>query len=182
MPVSDAVKYVKKTFENKWGNVLSFWSKHTLLVFSFHCTVVDPDLQTRVGGGPSHPDPEIRGDGLQNNFFLALQASFLSKNKEGAPPPGPSPGSAPLHVRRWVCYPSSFIEGVCNEYLLIKIDMQRGDRSRLSTSARRVPVQDFQWMNFAFMPWQGGWSLDRFHMTSRRPLLVTVKWRPCMCS
>ena len=134
------------------------------------------------GGGTQSSRPWDKG-GRSPKQFLALQASFLSKNKEGAPPPpGPSPGSAPLHVRRWVCYPSSFIEGVCNEYLLIKIDMQRGDRSRLSTSARRIPVQDFQWMNFAFMPWQAGWSLDRFHMTSRRPLLVTVKWRPCMCS
>ena len=182
MAVSDAVKYVKKTFENKLGNVLSFWSKHTLLVFSFHCTVVDPDLQTRGGGGTQSSRPWDKGGRSPKQFFLALQASFLSKNKEGAPPPGPSPGSAPLHVRWWVCYPSSFIEGVCNEYLLIKIDMQRGDRSSLSNSARRIPVQDFQWMNFAFMPWQAGWSLDRFHLTSRRPLLVTVKWRPCMCS
>ena len=134
------------------------------------------------GGGTQSSRPWDKGGRSPKQFFLALQASFLSKNKEGAPPPGPSPGSAPLHVRWWVCYPSSFIEGVCNEYLLIKIDMQRGDRSRLSTSARRIPVQDFQWMNFAFMPWQAGWSLDRFHMTSRRPLLVTVKWRPCMCS
>ena len=134
------------------------------------------------GGGTQSSRPWDKGGRSPKQFFLALQASFLSKNKEGAPPPGPSPGSAPLHVRWWVCYPSSFIEGVCNEYLLIKIDMQRGDRSSLSNSARRIPVQDFQWMNFAFMPWQAGWSLDRFHLTSRRPLLVTVKWRPCMCS
>ena len=151
------------------------------LLFSLHSGGSRPS-DKRGGGGTQSSRPWDKGGRSPKQFFLALQASFLSKNKEGAPHPGHSPGSAPLHVRRWVCYPSSFIEGVCNEYFLIKIDMQRGDRSRLSTSARRIPVQDFQWMNFAFMPWQAGWSLDRFHMTSRRPLLVTVKWRPCMCS
>ena len=135
-------------------------------------------------GGSSPPDKGGKGGRRSaKKFCLALRAPFLSKNKEGAPPPGPFPGSPPLlHVRLWVCYPSSFIEGVYNEYLLIKSDMQRGDRSRLWTSVRRIPVQDFQWMTFAFMPWPAGWSLDRFHVTSRRPLLVTMKWRPCMCS
>ena len=150
------------------------------LLFSLHSGGSRPSDKK---GGIGHPDPEIRlGGRSPKQFFLALRALFWSKNKGDAPPPGPSPGSAPLYVRLWVCYLSSFIEGVCNEYFLIKSDMQRGDRSRLSTSARRIPVQDFQWMTFAFMPWPAGWSLDRFHMTSRQPLLVTVKWRPCMCS
>ena len=162
MPVSDAVKYVKKTFENKWGNVLSFWSKHTLLVFSFHCTVVDPDLQIRGGGGTQSSRPWDKGGRSPKQFFLALQASFLSKNKEGAPHPGPSPGSAPLHVRRWVCYPSSFIEGVCNEYLLIKIDMQREDRSRLSTSARRNPQTRLSMNEFCFYAMAGGLKFGSF--------------------
>ena len=147
MPMSDTFMYVKKTFENKWANVLSCWSKRTPLLspFSLH-------------GGGSRP-------GGKRSL-----------------PPGPSLDPPLLHVRLWVCYPSCFIEGVCTEYLLIKSDMQRGDRSRLWTSARRIPVQDFQWMTFAFMQWPAGWSLDRFHMTSRRPLLVTMKWRPCVCS
>ena len=137
------------------------------LLFSLHSGGSRPS--DKRGGGPSHPDPEIRGDGLQNNFFWPFRPHFCRKIRRALPPPGPSPGSAPLHVRRWVCYPSSFIEGVCNEYFLIKIDMQRGDRSRLSTSARRVPVQDFQWMNFAFMPWQGVevWIVFTWHHGGR---------------
>ena len=111
-------------------------------VLSFHCTVVDPALQIRGGGGGGGGG----GGRSPKKFCLALQASFWSKNKGGAPPPPPAPPLDPplLYVRLWVCYPSSFIEGVCNECLLIKSDMQRGDRSRLSTSARRIPVQDFQ--------------------------------------
>ena len=50
------------------------------------------------GGGSGHPDPEIRGGPASKFFFfLALRASFRSKNKlggGGAGPPGPSPGSA----------------------------------------------------------------------------------------
>ena len=36
------------------------------------------------GGGGGHPDPEVRGGRSQKNCFSALQASFWSKNKEGA--------------------------------------------------------------------------------------------------
>ena len=110
-------------------------------VFSFHCTVVDPDPEIR-GAGTRSSRPWDKGGGTRSarpwdkvggrslkEFFLALRASFLSKNKEGAPPPGPSPGSAPLYVRLWVCYPSSFIEGVCNEYLLKKV-IHKGEIDR----------------------------------------------------
>ena len=56
-------------------------------------TVVDPDLQTR--GRPGYPDPEISdgggGGGVRVRvrvrlIFLALLASFWSKNKGGAGP------------------------------------------------------------------------------------------------
>ena len=44
------------------------------------------------GGGGGHPDPGIRGVGPASKiFFLALRASFWSKNKEC---PGVSPISA----------------------------------------------------------------------------------------
>ena len=52
-------------------------------------TVADPDHQIKGGGGggPGHPDPEVRGGGRpQKNFFSALRASFWSKNKgKGGP-------------------------------------------------------------------------------------------------
>ena len=56
-------------------------------------TVADSDLRIRGGGG--HPDPEIRGGGLQKNNisapppqkkFSALRTSVWSKNKGGGPP------------------------------------------------------------------------------------------------
>ena len=55
-------------------------------------------------GGESHPDPQIRGPGLQKNFFPALRASVWSKNKRGGGggvpgPLGPSPGSATVSGR-----------------------------------------------------------------------------------
>ena len=46
------------------------------------------------GEGAGHPHPEIRGGGgsLQKNFiFLALPASFWSKNKGGGRPPRAPP-------------------------------------------------------------------------------------------
>ena len=52
--------------------------------------MADPDLQIRVG--PGHPDPEIRvGGRFPKKIFPALRASFWSKNKGGAGPPGPLP-------------------------------------------------------------------------------------------
>ena len=46
-------------------------------------------------GGPSHPDPEIRGGGCPKRIFLALWSSDWSKKKGGGPsPPGTSPRSA----------------------------------------------------------------------------------------
>ena len=54
----------------------------------------DPDLEIRGGGGSSIPlDKEGRSP-PQN--FLALRASFWSKNKRGAPP-----GSLPW-IRRYI--------------------------------------------------------------------------------
>ena len=56
------------------------------------CTVADPDLQIRGG----HPDPEIRGGpGLPQIFFLALWASFWSKNEGGGALPGFAPAAIP---------------------------------------------------------------------------------------
>ena len=52
----------------------------------------DPDLQIR--GGPGHPDPEIRGGGLQKNTFWPFGPQFGLKIREGGAPPGPSPRSA----------------------------------------------------------------------------------------
>ena len=54
--------------------------------------MMDPDFQIRGGGG--HLDPEIRGAQSPKKFFLALRASFWSKNKGGgqatrAPPLNP---------------------------------------------------------------------------------------------
>ena len=57
--------------------------------------MADPDLQIRGGGG-GHPDPETTGERSQKKIFLALWASFWTKNMGGggvAGPPGPSPGS-----------------------------------------------------------------------------------------
>ena len=53
--------------------------------------VADPDLRIRVGGGGSHPDPEIKrgGPGLKKKFW-----SVWCKNKGGQAPLGLSPGSA----------------------------------------------------------------------------------------
>ena len=53
--------------------------------------VADPDLQ--IGGGGSHPDPEIRGGGgaFSKKNFSTLPASFWSKNKGGPGLPGPLP-------------------------------------------------------------------------------------------
>ena len=66
-------------------------------------SVVDPDLQIWGGEGREgrHPDSEIRGGpGLKKNF-LALWASFWSKNKGGAGPLGPSPGSTTAFKGEW---------------------------------------------------------------------------------
>ena len=48
------------------------------------------------GGGGGHPDPDIRGVGLQKNFFSALRASVWSTIKGGRPPRAP-PLDPPLH-------------------------------------------------------------------------------------
>ena len=49
--------------------------------------MADPDLQiTWIRGGPGHLNPAIRvgvGGEVSIRFFLALQASVWSKNKEG---------------------------------------------------------------------------------------------------
>ena len=78
-------------------------SRVPLLVFfvitkSSSITVAYPDIQIRRGGGDGHSDPELIGGGnpVSQNFFLALRASVLVRNKGGRlpPAPGPSPGSA----------------------------------------------------------------------------------------
>ena len=45
------------------------------------------------GGRAGHPDPELREEGSQKNFFTAFQASVWSKNKVGGGGgvPGPFP-------------------------------------------------------------------------------------------
>ena len=52
----------------------------------------DPDLQ--IGGGGSHPDPEMRGRAVSKKNVQPFRPQFGLKIKEGAGPPGPSPGSA----------------------------------------------------------------------------------------
>ena len=50
--------------------------------------MLDPDLELRRGGGggPGHPDPEIRGGGGLQIFLLPFgRASVSSKNKRGSP-------------------------------------------------------------------------------------------------
>ena len=59
--------------------------------------LADPDLQIRGGGrggGPGHPDPEIRGMGRSNKkIFSALRATDWSKSEGGGMGlPGPFPG------------------------------------------------------------------------------------------
>ena len=56
-------------------------------------TVADPDLQMKGGGGGGgHPDPEIRG-AVSKKYISAFRASVWSKDRGGAGPHGPSPGS-----------------------------------------------------------------------------------------
>ena len=55
-------------------------------------SVPDPDLEIRRGA--SHPDPYIRGGGLQKFFFGPSGLSLVLKSGGGAYPPGPSPGAA----------------------------------------------------------------------------------------
>ena len=37
-----------------------------------YTAVADPDLQIRMGGGVGHSNPEIRGGGVKQNFFLGF--------------------------------------------------------------------------------------------------------------
>ena len=53
----------------------------------------DPDLE--ISGGSSRP-LDKGGGGLPPPNFLALRASFWSKNRGGGSPPGPSHGSAAI--------------------------------------------------------------------------------------
>ena len=53
-------------------------------------------------GGGGHPDPEIGwGGGSPKKCFSAPRASVWSKNKGGAGPPDPSPGSATVLYSSW---------------------------------------------------------------------------------
>ena len=58
------------------------------------CSVADPDLQIR--GGPSHPDPEIRGGaGLKKKIFRPFGPPFRPKIRGGGglhPFPGSTTG------------------------------------------------------------------------------------------
>ena len=62
-----------------------------------YLSVADPDLQIR--GRPGHPDPEIRGRGLQKHFFRPFGPHFWSKNKGGPGPLDSSPGSATAYKK-----------------------------------------------------------------------------------
>ena len=60
------------------------------------------------GGRAGHPDPELRGEGSQKNFFTAFQASVWSKNKVGGG--GGVPGPFPW-TRLWIgCFPGQTFE------------------------------------------------------------------------
>ena len=61
-------------------------TKYNHNVVELAVSVADPDLQIREGGRSP------------KRFFSALRASFWSKNKRGAGPPGPSPGSATVSL------------------------------------------------------------------------------------
>ena len=73
-------------------------SRVPLLVFfvitkSPSITVAYPDIQIRRGGGGRSFRPRANGGGnpVSKNFFLALRASVLVRNKGGRLPPGPLP-------------------------------------------------------------------------------------------
>ena len=64
-----------------------------------YCTVADPDLQVRMGG--TWPSRLWDKEGGQSQiFFMALLASFWSKNKGGQAPPA-SPLDLPLLQQFW---------------------------------------------------------------------------------
>ena len=65
-----------------------------------YCTVADPDLQVRRGGGPGHPDSEIRrGAGLKY-FLWPFSPHFGLKIRGGQAPPA-SPLDLPLLQQFW---------------------------------------------------------------------------------
>ena len=51
-------------------------------------------------GGPSHPDPEVRGGGagLPKSFFGLFRPRFGLKIRGGPRPPGPSPRSSTGYI------------------------------------------------------------------------------------
>ena len=60
-----------------------------------------PKELEELEGGDSHPDPQIRGPGLQKTFFWPFGPQFGLKIKGGGMPVplGPSPGSATVSGR-----------------------------------------------------------------------------------
>ena len=74
-------------------------SFHYPVFFPSVCTVADPDLQIRGGGG--YPDPEIRGGpGLPKNFFGPLGLILVKKWGVGSPldPPLLQSHHNPLYI------------------------------------------------------------------------------------
>lgn len=77
-------------------------------------------------GGSGHPDPSIRvGGRALNKICLALRASVWFKNKGGAGPLGPSPGSA-TGVRRELCKSTIFLLRVSERQTLSKTGIIKG--------------------------------------------------------
>ena len=68
---------------NKWS---CNTSKTSYVTIGFNCGSRHSDTGAAGGGGEGHPDSEIRGSPVFQNFFSALLASVWFKNKEGGPP------------------------------------------------------------------------------------------------
>ena len=70
--------------------LITCFQQQLTVFYSWYCRNAE---NLSVFSGGSRPSDTGGGAGLQKIFFSALRASFCSKNKGEAGPPGPSPGS-----------------------------------------------------------------------------------------